>query len=166
MRSQIAIYPGSFDPFTCGHLSLVQRALKIFDKLIVAVASNVNKSPPLFTVEERIQLIREACPQEGVEVVAFEGLLVDYVKNRNVSVVLRGLRAVNDFEFEFQLANMNHHLAPHVETVFMMTSQESFYISSQAVREVAAFGGNVDGLVPPNVATKLRERFARLPSGS
>jgi len=163
MRAPIAIYPGSFDPFTCGHLSLVQRALRIFDTLIVAVAMNVNKSP-LFTVEERIQLIREACPQEGVEVVAFEGLLVDYVKSRKVNVVLRGLRAVNDFEFEFQLANMNHHLAPHVETVFMMTSQESFYISSQAVREVAAFGGNVDGLVPPNVATKLRERFRVFPS--
>jgi len=158
MRSQTAIYPGSFDPFTCGHLSLVERALKVFDKLIVALAVNVKKTP-LFTVEERIGLIREACPWEGVEVVAFEGLLVDYAKSRGIHIVLRGLRAVSDFEFEFQLAHMNRHQAPNIETVFMMTSQESFYISSQAVREVAAFGGNVDGLVPPNVANKLRERF-------
>ncbi|MCL2011861.1 MAG: pantetheine-phosphate adenylyltransferase [Cystobacterineae bacterium] len=162
MHPRIALYPGSFDPFTCGHLSLVQRALKVFDKLIVAVAINVKKTP-LFTVEERLELIREACTQEGVEVVAFEGLLVDYAKSRDVGVVLRGLRAVSDFEFEFQLAHMNCHLVPHIETVFMITSQESFYISSQSVREVAAFGGNVDGLVPPNVAAKLRERFSALP---
>ncbi|MCL2178081.1 MAG: pantetheine-phosphate adenylyltransferase [Proteobacteria bacterium] len=158
MHPKTAIYPGSFDPFTCGHLSLVERALKVFDKLIVALAVNVKKTP-LFTVEERIQLIREACPQGDIEVVAFEGLLVDYAKSREVSIVLRGLRAMSDFEFEFQLAHLNCHLAPHIETVFMMTSQESFYISSQSVREVAAFGGKVDGLVPPNVALKLRERF-------
>lgn len=154
-----AIYPGSFDPITNGHVSLVQRGLQMFDRLIVAVATNPTKQS-LFTVEERRKLIRDALPDQRVEVDAFEGLLVDYARRRNVPVVLRGLRAVSDFEYEFQMANMNRKMAPNVETVFMMTGEDYFYISSQIVREVAAFGGNIKDLVPPNVYTALQQKFA------
>ncbi|MBZ4334640.1 pantetheine-phosphate adenylyltransferase [Corallococcus interemptor] len=158
----VAIYPGSFDPLTNGHLSLIQRGLKMFDRLIVAIAVNPKKTP-LFSQEERIELIREAVNDPRVEVDAFHGLLVDYVHQRNVSVVIRGLRAVSDFEYEFQLANMNRKLAPDIDTVFMMTGEAYFYISSQLVREVATFGGNVDGLVPPNVNASLKKKFGPKP---
>lgn len=154
----IAIYPGSFDPLTNGHLSLIQRGLQVFEGLIVAIAVNPKKTP-MFSVEERKQLIREACTDTRVEVDDFQGLLIDYAKRRGVSVLLRGLRAVSDFEYEFQMANMNRKLAPRVETVFMMTGEDYFYISSQIVREVAALGGDVKGLVPPNVLAKLQSRF-------
>ncbi|HSP80528.1 MAG TPA: pantetheine-phosphate adenylyltransferase, partial [Myxococcaceae bacterium] len=127
---RIAIYPGSFDPLTNGHLSIIQRALQIFDRLIVAVAVNPKKVP-LFTVEERRSLIQDACQDPRVEVDAFQGLLVEYAKRRGVNVLLRGLRAVSDFEYEFQLANMNRKLAPGIETVFMMTGEDYFYLSSQ-----------------------------------
>lgn len=159
-----AIYPGSFDPLTNGHLSLIQRGLKMFDRLIVAVAHNPKKVP-LFSVEERMQLIRESCSDPRVEVDHFQGLLVEYVKSKNVGVILRGLRAVSDFEYEFQLANMNRTLAPGIETVFMMTGEDYFYISSQLVREVASLGGDVKGLVPASVLTKLQERFATKAGG-
>ncbi|MEW6431009.1 MAG: pantetheine-phosphate adenylyltransferase [Myxococcota bacterium] len=156
-----AIYPGSFDPLTNGHLSLIQRGLKVFDKLIVAIAVNPRKTP-LFSVEERRELILGAVNDDPrVEVDDFQGLLVDYAKQRQAYVVLRGLRAVSDFEFEFQLANMNRRLAPDLETVFMMTGEDYFYISSNIVREVASFGGNVEGIVPPNVLEKLKSKFAR-----
>ncbi|MBZ4421470.1 pantetheine-phosphate adenylyltransferase [Myxococcus sp. RHSTA-1-4] len=156
----VAIYPGSFDPLTNGHLSLIQRSLKMFDRLIVAIAVNPKKTP-LFTEDERRQLIRDACGNDPrVEVDAFHGLLVDYVKRRNAGVIVRGLRAVSDFEYEFQLANMNRKLAPDIETVFMMTGEDYFYISSQLVREVASFGGDVTGLVPDNVHQKLKAKFA------
>jgi pantetheine-phosphate adenylyltransferase len=156
----VAIYPGSFDPLTNGHLSLIQRSLKMFDRLIVAIAVNPKKTP-LFTEDERRQLIRDACGNDPrVEVDAFHGLLVDYVRRRNAGVIVRGLRAVSDFEYEFQLANMNRKLAPDIETVFMMTGEDYFYISSQLVREVASFGGDVTGLVPDNVNKKLKEKFA------
>jgi pantetheine-phosphate adenylyltransferase len=158
----VAIYPGSFDPLTNGHLSLIQRGLQMFDRVIVAIAVNPKKTP-LFTIEERRELIRQACPDPRVEVDAFEGLLVEYAKRRKVNVLLRGLRAVSDFEFEFQLANMNRKLAPGIETVFMMTGEDYFYISSQLVREVATFGGDVTGLVPDNVHAKLLEKFGRKP---
>jgi pantetheine-phosphate adenylyltransferase len=158
----VAIYPGSFDPLTNGHLSLIQRGLQMFDRVIVAIAVNPKKTP-LFTLEERRELIRQACPDPRVEVDAFQGLLVQYAKQRNVSVLLRGLRAVSDFEYEFQLANMNRKLAPGIETVFMMTGEDYFYISSQLVREVASFGGDVTGMVPDNVLAKLQEKFARKP---
>ncbi|NOK39634.1 pantetheine-phosphate adenylyltransferase [Corallococcus exercitus] len=158
----VAIYPGSFDPLTNGHLSLIQRSLKMFDRLIVAIAVNPKKTP-LFSQEERIELIREAVNDPRVEVDAFHGLLVDYVHHRNVSVVIRGLRAVSDFEYEFQLANMNRKLAPDIDTVFMMTGEDYFYISSQLVREVATFGGNVEGLVPPNVNAGLKKKFGPKP---
>ncbi|AGC45839.1 pantetheine-phosphate adenylyltransferase [Myxococcus stipitatus DSM 14675] len=156
----VAIYPGSFDPLTNGHLSLIQRSLKMFDKVIVAIAVNPKKTP-LFTEDERRDLIREAVQDPRVEVDAFHGLLVDYVRRRGGSVIVRGLRAVSDFEYEFQLANMNRKLAPTVETVFMMTGEDYFYISSQLVREVASFGGDVTGLVPPNVHEALKAKFAR-----
>ena len=155
-----AIYPGSFDPLTNGHLSLIQRGLKMFDSLIVAIAVNPKKTP-LFTVDERKALIKEALGNDPrIEVADFQGLLVDFAKNRGINVVLRGLRAVSDFEFEFQLANMNRRLSPELETVFMMTGEDYFYISSNLVREVASFGGNVEGTVPANVLEKLKAKYA------
>jgi pantetheine-phosphate adenylyltransferase len=156
-----AIYPGSFDPLTNGHLSLIQRGLKMFDSLIVAIAVNPKKTP-LFSVEERRELIKEALGNDPrIEVADFQGLLVDFAKSRKLNVVLRGLRAVSDFEFEFQLANMNRRLSPELETVFMMTGEDYFYISSNLVREVASFGGNVEGTVPPNVLEKLKAKYAK-----
>ncbi|MCA2981997.1 MAG: pantetheine-phosphate adenylyltransferase [Myxococcaceae bacterium] len=157
----VAIYPGSFDPLTNGHLSLIHRGLKLFDTVIVAIAVNPKKVP-LFSVAERKAFIRDAFPNDPrVEVDDFQGLLVDYGKRRGVKVMLRGLRAVSDFEYEFQLANMNRKLDPEFETVFMMTGEDYFYVSSNLVREVASFGGNVDGLVPANVAAGLRARYAK-----
>lgn len=154
----VAIYPGSFDPLTNGHLSIIHRGLKVFDRLVVAVLDNPRKSP-MFSVEERRQLIREACPDPRVEVDDFQGLLVHYTRRKGINLVLRGLRAASDFEYEFQLANMNRKLDTEFESVFMMTGQDSFYISSQLVRDVASLGGDVEGLVPPNVFRKLHERF-------
>ena len=157
----VAIYPGSFDPLTNGHLSIIQRGLKMFDRLIVAIAVNPKKVPT-FSMEERRELIRGACNNDPrVEVDSFSGLLVEYAQKRNIHVLLRGLRAVSDFEYEFQIANMNRKLAPSIETVFMMTGEDYFYISSNMVREVASFGGDVSGLVPPNVHDKLRAKFAQ-----
>lgn len=159
---KIALYPGSFDPITFGHLNLIQRGLEVFDKLIVAVAQNVRKQG-LFTVPERMQMISLAVAAYGarVEVASFEGLLVEYAKQRGAKSVLRGLRAVSDFEFEFQMAHMNRRLAPAMDTVFMMTGEEHFYVSSQLVREIAAFGGQVTGLVPEHVEHRLIERFKK-----
>ena len=162
MTSRVAIYPGSFDPLTNGHLSLIHRGLRLFDKLIVAVAHNPKKVP-LFSKEERVQLIRDAVADPRVEIETFEGLMVNYAQRRGVNVVLRGLRAVSDFEYEFQLANMNRKLHPELETVFVMTGEDYFYISSQIVREAASLGGDVTGLVPENVLRKLREKFGAKP---
>lgn len=156
MRS--AIYPGSFDPLTNGHLSLIQRSLKMFDRVVVAIATNPNKQS-LFTVEERIAIIKRACKDPRVEIDAFHGLLVEYAKKKGAGVIVRGLRAVSDFEFEFQLANMNRKLRPDIETVFMMTGEDYFYISSNLVREVASLGGNVDDFVPAGVGAKLKAKF-------
>jgi len=155
-----AIYPGSFDPLTNGHLSLVQRGLAMFDGLVVAIAVNPKKTP-LFSVEERRQLIKEACPDPRVEIDDFQGLLVEYARRKNISIILRGLRAISDFEYEFQMANMNRKLAPKIETVFVMTGEDYFYISSQLVREVASLGGSVKGLVPANVLAKLQAKFGK-----
>lgn len=155
MRS--AIYAGSFDPITNGHVSIVQRSLQMFDKVIVAIANNPRKKA-LFAVEERAELIRSAIPDPKVEVDHFNGLLVDYARQRNVNVILRGLRAVSDFEYEFQLANMNRKLAPDIQSVFMMTGEDYFYISSNLVKEVSHFGGDVSGMVPPKVLEALQSR--------
>ncbi len=159
MPSRIAIYPGSFDPLTNGHLSLIHRGLRIFDGLVVAVANNRAKQP-LFSFEERMQLIREALGDEKrVEVDSFEGLLTDYAKRRKIHTVLRGLRAVSDFEYEFQLANMNRKLDPEFDSVFVMTGEKYFYVSARLVREVASYGGDVSGMVPPNVLAGLQAKF-------
>ena len=155
---RVAIYPGSFDPLTNGHLSLIQRGLEMFDRLVVAIAVNPKKTP-MFSTEERRALIREAVPDERVEVDDFQGLLVEYARRRGINVLLRGLRAVSDFDFEFQMANMNRKLAPKIETVFMMTGEDYFYISSRFVRDVARLGGSVQGLVPECVQRALEVKY-------
>jgi pantetheine-phosphate adenylyltransferase len=157
--SRVAIYPGSFDPITNGHVDILQRALQIFDRVIVAIANNVRKAP-LFSVEERKAHILGALTDTArVEVDVFEGLLVDYVERRGSRIVVRGLRALADFEYEFQLAHMNRRLGVDIDTVFLMTSEKDFYVSSSLVKEVAQFGGDVHGLVPPQVELALKQRF-------
>jgi pantetheine-phosphate adenylyltransferase len=153
-----AIYPGSFDPLTNGHLAIVERGLRLFDKLVVAIANNPRKKS-MFSVDERKEILRETVGRHPeVEVDAFDGLLVEYCKRRGMHTVLRGLRAVSDFEYEFQMANMNRKLDPGFDTVFLMTGEDHFYISSQFVREVAMFGGDVSSLVPPSVNQRLIEK--------
>ena len=155
-----AIYPGSFDPVTNGHINLIERAAEIFDHVVVAVATNSQKKG-LFDEQERVALL-EACVGgiDGVQVDSFEGLLVDYVRNRGARIVIRGLRAVSDFEYEFQMAHMNHKLYSDLETVFMVTGTTEFYISSQLVKEVARLGGPVDELDPPEVRDELLKKYA------
>jgi pantetheine-phosphate adenylyltransferase len=161
--TKIAIYPGSFDPITNGHIDIVQRSLEMFDKVIVAIANNVRKAP-LFSVDERKQHILSAVTNDGrVEVDSFEGLLVEYVRKRGARVVVRGLRALADFEYEFQLAHMNRRLGAGMETMFLMTSEKDFYVSSSLVKEVAQFGGDITGLVPPMVQKALVAKFRRNP---
>lgn len=161
MPKRTAIYPGSFDPLTNGHLAIIQRGLKVFDRLVVAVANNPQKKP-LFTAEERKEMISAALGgDERVEVDSFETLLVEYVRRKGVHTVLRGLRAVSDFEFEFQIANMNRHLLPDLETVFVMTGEDYFFVSASIVREVATFGGDVSAFVPPVVLEGLKRKLGR-----
>jgi pantetheine-phosphate adenylyltransferase len=159
----VAIYPGSFDPITNGHVDLVKRTLRVFDKIIVAIATNPDKDRSLFSVEERLQMIDQvfAGLQGRVEADSFQGLLVEYAERKNSRVIIRGLRAVSDFEYEFQMAMMNHRLKPQIETLFMMTGESEFYISSRLVKEVVSLGGDVSGLVPHNVLRKLQEKFKR-----
>ncbi len=159
MPKRTAIYPGSFDPLTNGHIAIIQRGLKVFDRLIVAVANNPQKRP-LFTAAERTTLISGALGDDPrIEVDSFDALLVDYVRRKGVHTVLRGLRAVSDFEYEFQIANMNRHLDPDLETVFVMTGADYFFVSASIVREVATFGGDVSAFVPANVLEALRRKL-------
>ena len=156
----IAVYPGSFDPITNGHVDLVLRSLQVFDQVVVSVAYNPNKDSAWFTPEERVAMIRDTFRSEGERVVAdaFAGLLVDYAVAKGARVIVRGLRAVADFEYEFQMTMMNRHLRPEVETIFMMTGENHFYTSSRLVKEVASLGGNVAGLLPDQVLARLLAR--------
>jgi pantetheine-phosphate adenylyltransferase len=160
-NNDVAIYPGSFDPITNGHVDLVTRTLRVFDRVVVAIASNPDKDRSLFTVQERLQMIEEvfAGTDGRVSAVSFQGLLVDYAERQGATVVIRGLRAISDFEYEFQMAMMNHRLKPKLETFFMMTGESEFYTSSRLVKEVVSLGGNVAGLVPDNVLKKLQDKF-------
>ena len=158
---RLAIYPGTFDPFTNGHMDIVERSIRLFDGLIVAVANNPSKKP-LFSVEERIELIRASIPESlSVTVESFEGLLVDYVERRSGAVIIRGLRAVSDFEYELQMALVNRRLKPNVDTIFKMPSEEYTFLTSTAVKEIVSLGGSVCGLVPPVVERALRKKFGR-----
>jgi pantetheine-phosphate adenylyltransferase len=159
MSMPTALYPGSFDPATNGHLDVIRRAAATFDRLIVAVGRNSGKNP-LFTAEERVALLRECCaPWENVIVTSFEGMLVTFAREQGARVLIKGLRAVSDFEYEFQMALANHQLAPDIETLFMMTSAEHLYLSSSIVKEIARLGGDVSALVPPVVERNLREKL-------
>lgn len=160
MSSGMAIYPGFFDPITNGHLSIINRALTIFDKVVIAILNNPQKDP-LFTVEERIQMIQSAIKNEqNAEIDTFDGLLVDYVSKRGANVILRGLRALSDFEYEFQMALMNRKMDRNIQSVFLMTDYKWFYTSSTIIKEAASFGGDVSGLVPDQVNKKLKEKFS------
>ena len=160
-----AVYPGTFDPMTLGHADLMRRASQLWDRLILAVAAGHHKKT-MFSLDERLDMARElAADYPNVEVVAFSGLLRDFVVAHQGKIVVRGLRAVSDFEYEFQMALMNRHLLPTMETVFMTPSLDTTYISSSMVREVARFGGDITGLVHPLVARALAERFAALAAG-
>jgi len=156
---RLAIYPGSFDPPTNGHLDIINRSLRLFDKVVVAVAFNPGKGSALFSVDERKSLIQACIQDPRLEVDSFSGLLVDYAVKRGAIAVVRGLRAVSDFEYEFQMANMNRKLNVSVEAVFLMTNEENFYISSRLVREVAAFHGDIRGLVPGPVLQALHRKY-------
>jgi pantetheine-phosphate adenylyltransferase len=161
----IAVYPGSFDPITNGHLDLIQRALRIFDRIIVAVATNTFKQS-LFTIEERIEMVRESLKEyPNVSIDSFQGLLVKYAREQKARAILRGLRAVTDFEYEFQLAMMNRRLEPEIETVFLMTGMRWVFLSSSILKEAAVHGGDIEGMVPEIVVKKLQEKFKLLTKG-
>ncbi len=157
-----AVYPGTFDPPTYGHIDIVRRALQVVDEVVVAVAFNPQKDSTLFTPKERVEMFRTILKDESprVQVDSFHGLLVDYVEKVGAQIVIRGLRAVSDFEYEFQMALMNRHMKPHIETIFLMTGENHFYVASRLVKEIARFGGNVQGLVPEVVARALEKKFS------
>jgi len=159
IKMNIAIYPGSFDPITNGHLDIITRGAKIYDKLIVAILVNVDKKC-LFTIEERVELIKRVTRNlDNVEVLSFDGLLVDFAKMHNSKVILKGLRTMSDFEYEFQMALMNSKLDSEIETVFMMTSSAYSYVSSSSVKQVAKFGGNIRGLVPDELISDVMSKY-------
>ena len=163
--STLAVYPGSFDPLTNGHVDIISRGARLFDRIVVAILVNAEKSP-LFSMGERVEIARAVFGhQPNVEVDTFDGLLVDYVERRGAQVIVRGLRAVSDFEFEFQMALMNQRLKPQIETVFMMPAEQYTYISSRLIKKVFSFGGRVNGLVPELVETRLREKINKVGSG-
>jgi pantetheine-phosphate adenylyltransferase len=158
---RLALYPGSFDPLTNGHVDIILRGARLFDRILVAVLVNADKNP-LFSVEERVGIVREVFREySNVEVDAFDGLLVDYARRKRASAIVRGLRAVSDFEYEFQMALMNRHLEPTLETVFMMPAEQYTYLSSRLIKEVFGLGGEVRGLVPPVVEARLRAKKGR-----
>jgi pantetheine-phosphate adenylyltransferase len=154
------IYPGSFDPLTFGHIDIIERSLRLFDNVVVAIITNPSKQP-LFTVEERREMLEEIAKKRfpKVEIDVFHGLLVDYAKRKRAQAIVRGIRAVADYEYEFQMALMNRRLAPQIETVFMMPAEHYSYLSSRLVKEIAELGGSVRGLVPDNVEKRLRKRL-------
>lgn len=155
----IGLYPGSFDPITYGHLDLVERGSRVVDRLIVAVLRNQHKNP-LFSVEERVAMLQEVLkPFPNVEIDCFDGLLVEFARQRKATVLLRGIRAISDYEYELQMALMNRRLAPEIETLFMMAGEAYSFISSRLVKEVIRLGGNISGLVPPSVETQLKRRL-------
>ena len=159
-NGRLAVFPGSFDPLTNGHVDIILRSAHLFERVIVAVLVNADKQP-LFSADERVAIIRDVFREyANVEVDAFDGLLVQYAKQRRASAIVRGLRAVSDFEYEFKLAHMNEHLAPEIEVVCLMTSSGHSFISSSLIREVAALGGDIDGLVPATVRDALRAKLA------
>lgn len=158
---RLAVYPGSFDPLTNGHVDIILRGARLFDRIVIAILVNLDKAP-LFPLDERVALAREVFrDQPNVEVDTFEGLLVDYARRRQASAIVRGLRAVSDFEYELQMALMNRRLNPDVETVFMMPAEPYTYVSSRLVKEVVALGGSVRGLVPPVIEARLRDKQGR-----
>jgi pantetheine-phosphate adenylyltransferase len=158
----IGIYPGSFDPITNGHLDIITRSAKLFDKLIVAVLSNPRKTA-LFTVDERIEMIRESVKDiDNIEIDSFSGLLIDFARLKKAKVIVKGLRAVSDFEYELQMALMNNKLDSEIETVFIMTSSKYSFLSSSIIKEVSSFGGCVRGLVPPIVEKRLKQKYHNL----
>lgn len=160
MKTSVAIYPGSFDPVTNGHLDLIGRGEKMFDRLIVAVLKNADKEP-LFSLAERVEMLREVTKHwESVEVDVFDGLLVDYARKRGAAVILRGIRAISDYEYELQMALMNRKLEPRLETVFMLPGESFSYLSAKLVREIARLGGPLTGLVPPIVEQRLRSKVS------
>lgn len=159
---RVAVYPGSFDPITNGHLDIIERARKVFDKVIVAILINPTKKG-LFSVDERVELIKKVTKDiDNVEVESFEGLLVDFLAKKETNIIIKGLRAVSDFEYEFQMALMNNKLNSDVETVFMMTSAEYSYLSSSSVKQVAFFDGSVEGLVPSKVIGDIKEKVRKV----
>lgn len=161
---KIAVYPGSFDPVTNGHLDLIHRALEFVDELVVALLVNPEKKP-LFSVKERLQLIREVIPDDSrIKIDQFDGLLVDFASSRNARMIIRGLRAVTDFDYEFQMSLMNRRLEPQIETIFLVPAEQYTYVSSKLVKEIASHGGAIKGLVPREVEEKLRQKL-RLAKG-
>jgi pantetheine-phosphate adenylyltransferase len=157
----IGIYPGSFDPLTNGHLDIIRRAARICDSLYVAVARNSAKKP-LFSIDERLEILRECCPETGtIEIVSFDGLLADFCVRNGISIIVRGLRATADYEYEHAIALMNRKLAPELETIFLMAASEYSFVSSKIVKEVASNGGDVSSLVPPPVVSRLKQKFSR-----
>ena len=156
---RVAIYPASFDPITNGHLDLIERARGLFDRLIVAVAINVGKEP-LFSISERVDMVKSVIGGPGIEVDTIDSLLVDYARKHNAPIVIRGLRAVSDFDYEFEMAMMNNHMYPEMESVFLMASKRWFYVSASRIRELVGFGADVSEFVPPLVQKRLRERLA------
>lgn len=158
----VAIYPGSFDPITMGHLDIIERASKLYDKLIVGVLENPEKKNALFTSKERVHLITKAVSHlRNVEVECFNGLTINYMNQKNAKIIIRGLRAVSDFEFEFQMASINHKLDSSIETLFMMTNNKYSYLSSSAVKQVAMYGGCIRELVPDNIIKDVLEKVKR-----